>query len=191
MVLMTLCKVPNTFILIVAKIFILSADFHKRQQYQISRKSVRSQPRWYKRTGKIKTACTLRGYASTPSKPEVRQGNTLIYLKQHTVSAKMNCESNTARISFVNPSDFKTTSYTNGTGSCCVAVCQLSTDNRTIQTTHYVEGPGFQGYDAMRIPTDLEQSTTVAYRGGGSTPPPRNSEGPPKSCQTQPDCENC
>ena len=26
--------------------------------------------------------------------------------------------------------------------------------------------------------------------GGGSTPPPRNSEGPPKSCQTQPDCEN-
>ena len=26
---------------------------------------------------------------------------------------------------------------------------------------------------------------------GGSTPPPRNSEGPPKSCQTQPDCENC
>ena len=31
--------------------------------------------------------------------------------------------------------------------------------------------------------------------GGGTwsfqTPPPRNSEGPPKSCQTQPDCENC
>ena len=25
---------------------------------------------------------------------------------------------------------------------------------------------------------------------GGSTPP-RNSEGPPKSCKTQPDCENC
>jgi len=23
------------------------------------------------------------------------------------------------------------------------------------------------------------------------TPPPRNSEGPPKSCQTQTDCENC
>ena len=34
----------------------------------------------------------------------------------------------------------------------------------------------------------------VAYRGGVwgcSNPPPRNSEGPPKSCQTQPDCENC
>jgi len=33
----------------------------------------------------------------------------------------------------------------------------------------------------------------VAYRGGGvvfKPPPPRNSEGPPKSCQTQPDCEN-
>jgi len=24
-----------------------------------------------------------------------------------------------------------------------------------------------------------------------TTPPPRNSEGPPKSCQTQPDCEKC
>ena len=36
---------------------------------------------------------------------------------------------------------------------------------------------------------------TVEYRGGlgGSKPPkpPGNSEGPPKSCQTQPDCENC
>jgi len=34
--------------------------------------------------------------------------------------------------------------------------------------------------------------TAVAYRGvlGGSNPP-RNSEGPPKSCPTQPDCENC
>jgi len=32
--------------------------------------------------------------------------------------------------------------------------------------------------------------------GGGvwgvqTSPPPGNSEGPPKSCQTQPDCENC
>jgi len=26
---------------------------------------------------------------------------------------------------------------------------------------------------------------------GSSNPPPRNSEGPPKSCQTQPNCENC
>jgi len=36
---------------------------------------------------------------------------------------------------------------------------------------------------------------SVAYRGGVGVfkPPPkkRNSEGPPKSCQTQPDCENC
>ena len=35
---------------------------------------------------------------------------------------------------------------------------------------------------------------SVAYPGGGwrfNPPPPRNSEGPPKSCQTQPDCENC
>ena len=36
--------------------------------------------------------------------------------------------------------------------------------------------------------------STVAYRGGVGvfkTLPPRNSECPPKSCQTQPDCENC
>ena len=26
---------------------------------------------------------------------------------------------------------------------------------------------------------------------GSNPPPPRNSEGRPKSCQTQPDCENC
>ena len=37
-------------------------------------------------------------------------------------------------------------------------------------------------------------TATVAYREGGvwgiqTPPPPRNSEGPPKSCQTQPDCE--
>jgi hypothetical protein len=32
----------------------------------------------------------------------------------------------------------------------------------------------------------------VGWRGlGCETPPPRNSEGPPKSRQTQPDCENC
>ena len=32
---------------------------------------------------------------------------------------------------------------------------------------------------------------TVAYRGGVGVfnPPPRNSEGPPKACQTQPHCE--
>ena len=43
--------------------------------------------------------------------------------------------------------------------------------------------------------SQLYYTETVAYRGGGglrgSTPPPRNSEGPPKSCQTQSDCENC
>ena len=38
---------------------------------------------------------------------------------------------------------------------------------------------------------------TMQWRTGGeglgcSIPPtPRNSKGPPKSCQTQPDCENC
>ena len=36
---------------------------------------------------------------------------------------------------------------------------------------------------------------SVAYRGGGvqthPPPRPRNFEGFPKSCQTQPDCENC
>ena len=40
----------------------------------------------------------------------------------------------------------------------------------------------------------LGHSLSVAYRGGGGlgcSNPTRNSEGPPKSCQTQPDCENC
>ena len=32
--------------------------------------------------------------------------------------------------------------------------------------------------------------SAVAYRGGGFKPPLWNSEGPPKSCQTQTDCEN-
>jgi len=31
----------------------------------------------------------------------------------------------------------------------------------------------------------------VLKGGGFNLPPPRNSEGVPKSCQTQPDCENC
>ena len=41
--------------------------------------------------------------------------------------------------------------------------------------------------------TSITCYCSVAYRqaGGGFNPPtPRNSEGPPKSCQTQPDCEN-
>jgi hypothetical protein len=86
----------------------------------------------------------------------------------------MNCESNTARISFVNPRDLKTTSYTNGMGICCVAVCRLSTDDRTTQTTHHVVGSGFQGYDAMRIPDDLNSQQQWCTEGGigvFNTPP--------------------
>ena len=33
--------------------------------------------------------------------------------------------------------------------------------------------------------------TEGAWVWGVQPPPPRNSEGPPKSCQTQPDCEKC
>jgi len=44
--------------------------------------------------------------------------------------------------------------------------------------------------------TRYELSITVAYRGvgvwgGSNSLSPRNSEGPPKSCRTQTDCENC
>jgi len=44
--------------------------------------------------------------------------------------------------------------------------------------------------------SDLQrQHYSVAYQGEGfgvfKPPLPRNSEGPPKSCQTQPNCENC
>jgi len=35
------------------------------------------------------------------------------------------------------------------------------------------------------------QWRTEGGLGGFKPPPPRNSEGPTKSCQTQPDCENC
>ena len=38
----------------------------------------------------------------------------------------------------------------------------------------------------------LRHDNAVAYRGGGwRSIRPWNSEGPPKSCKTQPDCENC
>ena len=36
-----------------------------------------------------------------------------------------------------------------------------------------------------------EQWRTERGEFGVFNPPPRNSDGPPKSCQTQPDCENC
>jgi len=43
--------------------------------------------------------------------------------------------------------------------------------------------------------TFLITSLSVQWRTEGGwdvqTPPPRNSEGPPKSSQTHPDCENC
>ena len=37
----------------------------------------------------------------------------------------------------------------------------------------------------------LVRSSQWRTEGGGSNPSPRNSEGSRKSCQTQPDCENC
>jgi len=43
----------------------------------------------------------------------------------------------------------------------------------------------------------MQWRTEGRFGGGGSsphptpTPTPRNFKGPPKSCQTQPDCENC
>ena len=50
--------------------------------------------------------------------------------------------------------------------------------------------------DGVRIPFwllcrefNLWQCRTEGELGGSN--PPRNSEGPPKSCQTQPECENC
>ena len=41
------------------------------------------------------------------------------------------------------------------------------------------------------ILTDHHQWRTEEGGGWGFNPPPRNSEVPPKSCQIQPDCENC
>jgi len=53
----------------------------------------------------------------------------------------------------------------------------LSVDEKAVWNTFRNVATGFQ-------------VNAVAYRGGGVNPPPRNSEGSPKSCQTQPDCEN-
>jgi len=44
---------------------------------------------------------------------------------------------------------------------------------------------------ARHIHATIKSSDVPRGGLGCSTPPPRNSEGPPKSCQTQPDCENC
>ena len=47
----------------------------------------------------------------------------------------------------------------------------------------------------LKLTVQIYLHLAVAYLWGGlgcsTPPPPRNSEGPPKSCQTQPDCENC
>ena len=36
-----------------------------------------------------------------------------------------------------------------------------------------------------------KETSPCQWRTGGEVQPPRNSKDPPKSCQTQPDCENC
>jgi hypothetical protein len=74
------------------QIRVFSTDFHRSLQYQISRKSfLRHADR---RTGNMRATGTVRGFANSPSKQEVRPGNTFICL-HNTVSAKMNCVSNT------------------------------------------------------------------------------------------------
>jgi len=47
------------------------------------------------------------------------------------------------------------------------------------------------GYGLWECCRVLVKSSGQPRGWGIQTPPPRNSEGPPKSCQTQPDCENC
>ena len=54
----------------------------------------------------------------------------------------------------------------------------------------------YKGHDLTPSLEVLCGVTTVAYRGDGvwggfKLPQLRNSEGPPKSCQTQPNCEKC
>jgi len=57
---------------------------------------------------------------------------------------------------------------------------------------------GSDPMDAIQVSTFPPMDSPTQWRtergGGGwgclNPPPPRNSEGPPKSCQTQPDCEN-
>ena len=47
-----------------------------------------------------------------------------------------------------------------------------------------------KGSKILKLPR-LATVCQTQWRTEGGFKPPRNSEGPPKSCQTQPDCENC
>ena len=49
----------------------------------------------------------------------------------------------------------------------------------------------YEGDDDDDDDDDDQWRTEGGFRGFNPPPHPRNSEGPPKSCQTQPDCENC
>ena len=56
--------------------------------------------------------------------------------------------------------------------------------------THEFQSLSSQGSKIHSFETPHCRAQSVAYRGGVQTPLRRNSEGPPKSCQTQTDCEN-
>jgi len=72
--------------------------------------------------------------------------------------------------------------------------CHVTTVRGDVAMTGFIKQPTRIGR-ALLDTGRAVSANSVAYRGGGLgggvQPPPPNSEGPPKSCQTQPDCENC
>jgi len=51
--------------------------------------------------------------------------------------------------------------------------------------------PSLYFFSSSLLGRNIFLSSGVPWGGGWGFNPPRNSEGPPKSCQTEPDCENC
>ena len=79
-----------------------------------------------------------------------------------------------------------------GTNVDRLIFCRCHDEFWEVAVTYRSYLPGLPGIlqctDIQTMNTYLD---TVAYRGGVFKHPPPNSEGPLKSCQIQPDCENC
>jgi len=62
-----------------------------------------------------------------------------------------------------------------------------SDPNRNEYQEHFLRDKGGRCV-GLNLPSGIPRR---CFGGVSTTPPPTNSEGPPKSCQTQPDCEKC
>ena len=90
---------------------------------------------------------------------------------------------------------YNTADYTDNYLTCLLTMFCLSVNSNTKvwQTAAWHSNTGLRHtWITGGLLLTFKQWHTKGRVGlGGLNPPPRNSEGPPKSCQTQPDCENC